>query len=484
MVNKNKGDIRQSVYTILNNLSKVDTMFINVPSKWMHPKNGIFSLPNIHLDIASHNSDFLLGDQDYEPNHGLLLVISYLRSMNIDVDLFDMHTLYYLVSNEIININVEEKLYYMLEIKAPKVIGLSCMTPTLPLAKKISNNIRKILPQSKIILGGIASVDVDDCFADSSFDIVVRGEGEYVVYQLIYKIIHDCDYFDLPNISFIRKGKICNNEIACIKGQANVPPAYDLLPRELELIPRIYTSRGCANQCDFCSPSKFFGNKCIIRPTTEVIEEIIHIHKNYNFDMFLIGDLTLYMNNNSFNEICQFLINGNYKKWWCQTQVNQLNEYSISLLKNAKCYEVAVGFEDMSIGNEKIRKKNPDKLHAKRICNLLKKSGIKIQGYWLFGTEDENFESSIAKIEDICEFIREDLMDTVHISFFIPYPNVITSGYFMESFEYNKYIDLKSSFYDELPLYHTKYLTNKEIYLLSQLAISSCANEYYKKRIK
>lgn len=75
-------------------------------------------------------------------------------------------------------------------------------------------------------------------------------------------------------------------------------------------------------------------------------------------------------------------------------------------------------------------------------------------------------------------------MDTVHISFFVPYPNVITSGYFMESFEYNKYIDLKSSFYDELPLYHTKYLTNKEIYLLSQLAISSCANEYYKKRIK
>lgn len=483
-MNKERRDIRRSVYEIINETSQIDVMLINVPSKWMKPKNGLFCLPNVHLELSSNNSNMLFGDQDYEPNHGLLTIASYLQSKDINVDLYDMQTLCYLEKNKDIKINVEEKLYDMLRVRSPHIVGLSCMTPTLPIAKRISNLIREILPDSTIILGGMASVDVNDCFLDSNFDVIIRGEGEYVLYELINRINENSTYYDLDSISYIENGKVISNEVSPIKGQPNVSPAYYLLPKELELVPRVYTSRGCINCCDFCSPSKFFGHKCIVRAADQVINEIVEIHENYKFDVFLIGDLTFYMNNESFEHICRYLSANDFGKWWCQTQISQLNERSISLLRNAKCCEVAVGFEDMSIGNEKIRKKNPSKLYAKSICRLLKKARIKIQGYWLFGTENENFESSLEKIKDMCEFIREDLMDTVHISFFIPYPNVITNKYFIDSNNYSRYVDLKSNFYDELPLYHTEYLTSKEIYLLTQLAISCCANEFYRKRIE
>lgn len=481
---KEKKDIRRSVYEIINETSQIDVMLINVPSKWINPKDGLFCLPNIHLEVASNNSNMLFGDQDYEPNHGMLTIASYLQSKSVNVDLYDMQTLCYLEKNKNVKINVEEKLYDMLRVRSPRIIGLSCMTPTLSIAKGISNTIRKILPDSIIILGGMASIDANDCFFKSSFDVIIRGEGEYVLYELIRRISENSTYYDLDNISYIKNGKVINNEISQIRGQPDVLPAYYLLPKELELIPRIYTSRGCINHCDFCSPSKFFGHKCMIRTADQVINEIVNIHENYEFDVFLIGDLTFYMNNKLFEHICKYLSVNDFGRWWCQTQISQLDEQSISLLKDAKCCEVALGFEDMLIGNEKIRKKNPSKLYAKNICRLLKNAGINIQGYWLFGTEKETFKSSLAKIKDMCEFIREDLMDTVHISFFIPYPNVITNEYFIDSNDYSRYLDLKSSFYDELPLYHTKYLTSKEIYLLAQLAISCCANEFYKKQIK
>ncbi len=74
-------DIRRNVQEIIAERSRIDVMLINMPSKWMQPQKGLFGLPNIYLNQASDNSNILFGDQDHEPNHGLLLIASYLESL-------------------------------------------------------------------------------------------------------------------------------------------------------------------------------------------------------------------------------------------------------------------------------------------------------------------------------------------------------------------------------------------------------------------
>lgn len=475
-------DVRKNTKDIIADRSPVDVLLINVPSRWMNFKEGLFDLPNRYLETASQNSRRLYGDQDYEPNHGLLSIAAYLRKEGIATGLLDLQSLYYLKYRDKTDMDIGQVLMDTIKLKSPGLIGFSCMTPALPLARELAAKIRKSGYGKMMVLGGLATMQPEECLRDNCFDALITGEGEYALAELARRMLAKKDYSTISGLVYVKAGKIMKNMEAPMKGQPDIFPAYDMLPRELELIPRIYMGRGCSNGCAFCSPSAFFKQEYVGKTAEQVIKEIIYLHKNFEFGVFLIGDLTLYTHTPVFREVCTFLADGNYHEWWCQTQVSQIDENTVAMLKKAGCCEIALGFEDFQKGDGKIRSKNPDKDYAIRKCRMIKKGGIGIQGYWLFGTAQEDFYSSLDKIRDICLFIQEDLVDSVHISFMIPYPNIISRDYTIDNNNYCDFLDLKDSFYDYMPMHHTENLSAKEIFLLTQLAVSCCANEYYLKK--
>lgn len=475
-------DIRKSINDIIADKEPVDLLLINVPSRWMNFKEGLFDLPNRYLEAASQNSGRLYGDQDYEPNHGLLSIAAYTREQGIATGLLDLQSLYYLKFRDKMDMDIGQVLMDTIRRKSPEVIGLSCMTPALPIARELAAKIRKSGYGKMIVLGGLATMQTEECLRDNCFDSLITGEGEYALAELVRRILANEDYSAIAGLVYVKEGRIVTNAENHMRGQPDVFPAYDMLPRELELIPRIYMGRGCSNGCAFCSPSAFFKQEYVGKTADQVRKEIIYLHNYFEFGVFLIGDLTLFTHTSAFREVCAFLAGGNYHEWWCQTQVTQIDENAVTMLEKAGCCEIALGFEDFQKGDEKIRSKNPDKDNAVRICRMIKKKGIGIQGYWLFGTAQEDFYSSLDKIRDICMFIREDLIDSVHISFMIPYPNIISGDYIIDNRNYCDFLDLKDSFYDYMPMHHTADLSAKEIFLLTQLAVSCCANEYYMKK--
>ncbi len=487
---QNNIDIRISIEDIINDNELTDIILVNTPSRWINIDKGLFDLPNLHLESSSNNSKRLFGDQDHEPNHGLLMIASYLRENGIKFKLIDLQTLYYLNYNKTINIDVEDYFYKTIESCKPTIVAFSSMTPSINIAIEYSTKLKmKYGLNITTIIGGLATIELEKCL--NAFDIVIKGEGEYTCLELFKSILSKRSYSNLDGIAFKNGSTFIDNKSVEPVGQPNLLPAYDLLPIELELIPRIYTSRGCINQCSFCSPSIFFGERAIIRSANDVIDDIKSIHSKYEFDWFLIGDLTLYFKNKEVQKVCKFINNKEHKKWWCQTQVSQLEEKYIELISKSNCTQVALGFEDFETEDIQIRRKNPNKKNAKYICNLLRSNGIKVQGYWIFGTPEDTFESCLRRIEDICEFIKEDLVDTIHISFLIPYPNSLNihkdniySSLILSDMNYSKYLDISTGFYNQLPLHSTKYLSSKEIFLITQLATSCSANEFYFKTVQ
>lgn len=481
-----KKDIRKPLFDILSDKSKTDVLLVNVPSRWYKQKSGLFDLPFKHLNFASQNSERLYGDQDHEPNHGLLMVCSQLKNKGVNFKLLDLHTLCFLMDQGVTKIDIEDLLKEFIIVSKPQIVGFSSMSPNLPIAQALINISKHINPNIITVIGGLATIELDKCFENGTLDFAVLSEGEHAFSELVEKLLnakHE-EIEGIPNLALLKNGVVVQTAKKKLGVQPKLVPAYELLPEELELIPRLFTSRGCGNKCDFCSPAIFFDNQLSMRDASDVIEDIAYLHDNFEFDWFNLGDLTFYISSRSVKEICEFLAIGKYKKWWCQTQASQLTNENIELLGKAGCCQVAIGFEDFSVGGDRIRAKNPGKAKAIEVCKSLHNSGVMVQGYWIFGTPEDTFSSSLNKISDICEFVRNGYVDTVHISYLIPYNNTAyahNGTININHMNYSDFIDLSYSFYNAIPMHSTNNLTTNEVFLLTQLAISTCANEFYAK---
>ena len=110
-------------------------------------------------------------------------------------------------------------------------------------------------------------------------DIVVRGEGEKTLVELMNRLIKDRESLeDIEGLAF-KKGK----EIITTKPRklltseklSELPhPYYDKETKRKVLGGVIETSRGCPNDCDFCTVTEFHGRTYRTKSVEYVIEEL------------------------------------------------------------------------------------------------------------------------------------------------------------------------------------------------------------------
>ena len=116
------------------------------------------------------------------------------------------------------------------------VILLTAMTPTINSTAEIARSIRKVHPDLPIVLGGAHAtlMPAETLLAVPEIDIIVRGEGEETVLELLEALEHDRPLEGIPGISFRREGGIVENESRTSGVDLDSLPflAYHLLPFE------------------------------------------------------------------------------------------------------------------------------------------------------------------------------------------------------------------------------------------------------------
>ena len=99
---------------------------------------------------------------------------------------------------------------------------------------------------------------------DENVDIVIRGEGEYIMLNLVQALENQSSLHDVKGIVFEDKNSkeiVVNPEAPLIQDLDELPfPALNLLPmkkyRLLDMdthMTTMITTRGCPMQCSFCS---------------------------------------------------------------------------------------------------------------------------------------------------------------------------------------------------------------------------------------
>ncbi|MDL2295486.1 B12-binding domain-containing radical SAM protein [Lachnospiraceae bacterium OttesenSCG-928-E19] len=146
--------------------------------------------------------------------------------------------------------------------RKPEVLCFSCYIWNWLYVKELIRDIKKILPQTHIWLGGPeVSYDAADVLVNHpQVELVMKGEGEETFRELAEKMqiggIADSELDEIKGITFRRSnGTLCENEWRETMDMDLLPFVYQDLKKFENKIIYYETSRGCPFSCSYCLSS-------------------------------------------------------------------------------------------------------------------------------------------------------------------------------------------------------------------------------------
>ena len=348
-------------------------------------------------------------------------------------ELIYVGTLLKKVSNQVKLIDaIAENLSFNQTIKALKnispdyiisIIGFECFEDDI----KVINKIKKQLPNTKIIIfGHYPTLFPKEIFENSKVDIIIRGEPDLTIYELLQKIKNNKDFSSLEGIAYRKDGKKVINPISKRILNLNKLPIPDrsLLKNKLYYEPflgkpytTIQTTRGCPYSCNYCV--KTFGKLTYFRNPENILMEIKDAYVNYGIRNFRFIDDTFTTDKKRVQDLCKLIIQERIKiKWTCLSRIDTLDRKTATLMKKAGCKRIYLGIES---GSQKIinyYNKNLKKEIILPIIKMIHKAGIETIGWFMVGSPDETDRD----LEESVKLAKKSDLDFVVVSQLIVYP--------------------------------------------------------------
>ncbi len=144
----------------------------------------------------------------------------------------------------------------------PDIIGFSCYIWNISLVHQLGRELKKVLPETQVILGGPeVGFDTRSLMEQEDYiDMVIKGEGETTFSELLSRIKENKSYHDMDNIAYRVRGKIIENSnrpTSTFHQQALFP--YDGLEMDPNKIYYYESARGCPYNCEYCLSAAVSG---------------------------------------------------------------------------------------------------------------------------------------------------------------------------------------------------------------------------------
>ncbi len=322
----------------------------------------------------------------------------------------------------------------------PDIVGISSMFTAFYLdAHNLAALVKKIDPDIKVIMGGAhASIFPELSLKDKNVDIVVKGEGEVTLWEIVKAIKKGRDCAEVPGVVARSGGEIVNNpKRKFIKDIDILPfPAYHLLPMDAyfevardspylmdSMMCSVVSSRGCPGDCSFCSIHSVWGRSWRGRSAKNVVDEMEFLIKEYKIKEFSFLDDSVACSSKRMGEICDEMIERKLNVHWSTPNGIShwtLDEPLLDKMKLSGCYRLTFGIES---GNQKTRefigwKKNISLEQGKEITKYANRIGLWTISTFILGFPYEDEES----IRDSIRFAIESDADFAPFFLLMPFP--------------------------------------------------------------
>ncbi|NQT89932.1 MAG: radical SAM protein [Candidatus Omnitrophica bacterium] len=324
----------------------------------------------------------------------------------------------------------------ILEFK-PRAVGLSLYMSSINASVALARSLKKMEPQIVIIGGGpevdrIKRVALDgirpispanrDIF--DTFDVLVSGEGEETLLELMSKIKKGEDFSTTTGIVLKRDEQIIANSPRELMKDLDLIPEPDYTDLDLadytgKALP-VVTSRGCINRCTFCADSPLWKRYRCLSPE-KTVKDMRNLAKRYSASSFEIVDSIFNGDIERLEKICDLIIDSGIRmQWSAKAMLRREMDYRLlSKMKKAGCCALAYGVESGSPGVLKDMRKSTDLGAIRRIIKDTHSAGIEPNCFFIIGypTEtEEDFKQTLRFIEEMGEFIhRFDQVTSCHI---------------------------------------------------------------------
>ncbi len=410
------------------------------------------------------------------PNLGFVYLAGQARAAGFDVQIYDAMTKNHDLAA------IEERIAEF----RPHFVGSTGYTASAPAGLQVLAAAKEIDPKIVTIMGGIhANFMYQEILANNwqTVDFVVRGEGEETLPELLITLQSGTAPDKVRGIAFWRKGQVvvtperpfCSDLDALI-------PAWDLVDWEdytFYVMPGsrlglVSSSRGCGNNCSFCSQQKFWHRTFRARRPESFVAELEHLRDIYGVTVVMLSDEYPTKDEARWQRILDLLIQRKAGVYLLlETCVEDIlrDAKILDRYRQAGVVHVYVGVESTDPGRLLSFQKNVKVEQSREALRLLDAAGIISECSFVLGMPDETRES-LAKTLELAKLYGPDFAHFLHIAPW-PYADIYDElRSRVKVFDYSKY-----NFTE--PIVEPDRMSMEEI----SSALIDCYKSYYMDRV-
>lgn len=371
------------------------------------------------MDILLTHGYFLSEDEHEKkvmrpyPPLGILSISAYLKQKGFEVAVYDN------------TFSTPADFTAYIQQARPSIIGIYANMMT-------RRFIIGLLPAMKatgatVVMGGPDPANYPQNYIDFGADVVVIGEGEATLEELIPHITKygACDMTHIHGLVYQQDGELIHTPERAQIADLNTLPMPDRgainIPQYIETwrthhgkgAVSLITARGCPYKCNWCSHA-VYGYTHRRRSPQIVADEVAQIKETYNPELVWYADDVFTINHRWLFAYAEELgKRGLHTPFETISREDRLNEKVVQTLAEMGCYRLWVGAES---GSQRILDAMERQTDVKRVIemvHLLKKYNIQTGMFIMLGYDGEEHSDLQATVQTLKEANPDIFLTTV-----------------------------------------------------------------------
>ena len=373
---------------------------------------------------------------------GLLAIGSVLKRAGHQVKILDLR-----ISN-----SPDEELSSVMKSFNPQVVGIGVMTIECKYGFIDAAKVKELNPGVTIIFGGPhCSHEPRFILNDPNVDLMVSGEGDLTITELIDALEQGRDIENIAGIAYKKNGSYIRTadrpvirdldkfdqeyDLINLERYFNFQSSMDFFPvfRNKRFLPLV-TSRGCPFKCTYCHD--IFDKSIQYRSPKAVVDEIEYLINKYGVREFHIVDDVFNVNMKRAKIVLDAIIQRNLNihiSFPNGLRADFFDDELIDKMQRAGVYRMALGIESGSQRIQDMIQKDLDINIIYGVVEKLTRARMSVHGFFMLGFPSETRKEMEATIDFACDLG----LTTANFSLVIPNPGTDLRQTFIESRESN-----------------------------------------------
>jgi anaerobic magnesium-protoporphyrin IX monomethyl ester cyclase len=277
-----------------------------------------------------------------------------------------------------------------------------------------------------LIAGGpLPSCDPSSFWDD--FDLVVKGEGESAIVEVVQAYETDSGYDKIAGLAYRKRDRTIETPRRELQFDLDqIPfPARNLFPNRMYMdhwtkhfgysATTVMTTRGCPFSCEFCS-NAVFGTSYRERSSENVLNEVEEALA-LGYERIHFADDVFTLNKSRILQICKDISDrGLDFKWECLGRVDSIDRTTALAMKSAGCDRIFFGIESGDEATLRLMGKRISLEQAVGAIAAARSAGLKTGAFFILCYPGENDDNVLKTIR----FATSLPLD--YLSFTMPYP--------------------------------------------------------------